>query len=137
MTNDESRDHEAPDRSDASTPTARADTDRSVRERLAAIDRLARSVLADVRATDETGLDLESETRRAATRRLREIRAEAERVDLELFGSPLASLPDDPATIVGRGSLATAYRGPAPGAADDALESASDDESVAPDRRDG
>ncbi|WMT07480.1 hypothetical protein NP511_00405 [Natrinema thermotolerans] len=140
MTNDETRDCETPDRPDASIPTARACADCSIRQRLAAIDRLARSLLADVQATNEAPLeDLEPETRRAATRRLREVRAEAERVELELFGSPLASPADDPApaTVVGCGSLATAYRGPDPGAGDDVLESVPDDEGVDPDRRHG
>ncbi|ELY63499.1 hypothetical protein [Natrinema versiforme] len=109
MTNDDSRGLESPDRH-ASTETD-LDTD-AVRDRLEAITDLTETLLEEVRRTGET---LDDGTRRDATRRLREIDAEARRVGLELCDRPLA---ENPATLVGCDSLTTTYSGPAPGAID-------------------
>ncbi|WP_176548200.1 hypothetical protein [Natrinema sp. CBA1119] len=133
--NDDSRGLESPDRPHASTPNDRVacdggTTDESVRERLETITELTNSILEEVRNPD-TASDLEDisdETRRGATRRLREIDAEARRVGLELFG-PGMLIPrrsaekvdddrqtDDLPTVVGCDSLTTTFRGPIPGA---------------------
>ncbi|MFA9504388.1 hypothetical protein ACERIM_16620 [Natrinema sp. H-ect1] len=109
MTNDDSRGLESPDRH-ASTDT---DLD-TVRNRLEAITTLTETLLEDVR---RTGATLDEETRRDATRRLREIDAEARRVGLELCDRPL-SVTEDPATLAGCDSLTTTYSGPEPGAID-------------------
>jgi len=135
MTNDDSRGLESPDRPHASTPTDRVAydggmTDESIRERLETIARLTNSILEEVRNPDTTNdlEDLSDETRRGATRRLREIDAEARRVGLELFGpgmlipSRSAEAVDDDRqtdelpTVVGCDSLTTTFRGPIPGA---------------------
>jgi len=131
MTNDDSRGLESPDRPHASTPTDRVaydggTTDESIRERLETIARLTNSILEEVRNPDTTNdlEDLSDETRRGATRRLREIDAEARRVGLELFGpgmlipSRSAEAVDDDRqtdelpTVVGCDSLTTTFRGP-------------------------
>lgn len=135
MSNDDLRGLESPDRPHASTPNDRVacdggTTDESVRERLETITELTNSILEEVRNPDTTSdfEDLSDETRRGATRRLREIDAEARRVGLELFG-PGMLIPsrsaeavdddrrtDDLPTVVGCDSLTTTFRGPVPGA---------------------
>lgn len=129
MSDDDSRGLESPDRSDVST-TARARTDGGsaddvIRDCLASIDYLTRTLLADVR--DGEALDaLETsdyESRREAVRHIREIRAEASQVALLLVG-PEAVIPyraaDDPdretSLIARQGSVTTSYLGPDPGA---------------------
>ncbi len=147
MFDDDSRGLEGPDRSDASPSTARVRPDRgerahgsrssparradggtstdAVRERLESIDRLARSLLVDIRLGEPIA-DLESgdrDARREAVRHVREIRAEATHVGLLLVG-PEAAIPsrpvDDPdgeSVLLARdGSLTTSYHGPEPGA---------------------
>jgi len=103
-------------RSDGGTP------DDTVRERLESLDRLTRSLLADIQ-TGEFHADLETADRDArleATRHIREIRAEASRVGLLLFGPEMAIpyRPDGDSSGLSiaapGGSLTTAYRGPEP-----------------------
>ncbi|AGB30432.1 hypothetical protein C488_04287 [Natrinema pellirubrum DSM 15624] len=124
MSDDNSRDHEGPDRSDVSTPsTPDAElTDGTVRERLEAIDRLTRSLLGDIQAGTETTPTMDTDARSEACRHVREIRAEASHVGLLLFGPEMA-IPYDPAAHDGdaprvsrSSSLTTAFRGPVPGA---------------------
>ncbi|WP_226042350.1 hypothetical protein [Natrinema sp. DC36] len=133
--NDDSRGLESPDRPHASTQNDRVacdggTTDESIRERLETITKLTNSILEEVRNPDTASdlEDLSDETRRGATRRLREIDAEARRVGLELFG-PGMLIPrrsaetvdddrrtEDLPTVVGCDSLTTTFRGPIPGA---------------------
>ncbi|OAQ54123.1 hypothetical protein HTG_00920 [Natrinema mahii] len=121
MTNDDSRGLESPDRH------ASPDTNRNpdaVRDRLEAITDLAETLLEEVHRTDDT---LDDETRREATRRLREIDAEARRVGLELCERPL-SVTEDPTTLAGCDSLTTTYSGPDPGAIDPVGSKHADDD---------
>ena len=144
MSDDNSRGLESPDRFDVSTPNARGrhnggkpsetkrpapelrsdggTPDDTVRERLESFDRLTRSLLADIQ-TGEFHADLETADRDArleATRHIREIRAEASRVGLLLFGPEMAIpyRPDGDSSGLSiaapGGSLTTAYRGPEP-----------------------
>ncbi|WP_455447925.1 hypothetical protein [Natrinema thermotolerans] len=123
MSDDNSRDHEGPDRPDVSIPAAPDAelTDGTVRERLEAIDRLTRSLLTDIQSGAETTSTADADDRSEACRHVREIRAEASRVGLLLFGPEMA-IPYDPAAHDGdalavsrSGSLTTAFRGPEPG----------------------
>lgn len=124
MTDDSSRDQNAPDRPDVSIPSTPGSelTDGTVRERLESIDRLTRSLLADIQAEAGAMPAADADARSEARRRVREIRAEASRVGLLLFGPEMA-IPYDPATHDGdalavfpSGSLTTVFRGPEPGA---------------------
>ncbi len=130
MSDDNSRDHEGPDRPDASIPPAPDAelTDGTVRERLESIDRLTRSLLADIQAEAGTMPPVDADARSEACRRIREIRAEASCVGLLLFGPEMA-IPYDPAThngdalVVSRsGSLTTVFRGPEPGALEESRQ---------------
>ncbi|OAQ52189.1 hypothetical protein HTG_11250 [Natrinema mahii] len=98
MTDDNSRDHEGPDRPDVSIPAASDAelTDGTVRERLEAIDRLTRSLLADIQAGAGATSIADADDRSEACRHVREIRAEASHVGLLLFGPEMA-IPYDPA----------------------------------------
>ncbi|QCC59268.1 hypothetical protein NP511_12650 [Natrinema thermotolerans] len=123
MSDDNSRDHEGPDRPDVSIPSASDAelTAGTVRERLKAIDRLTRSLLADIQAGAGATPPADADDRSEACRHVREIRAEASHVGLLLFGPEMA-IPYDPAAHDGdtpevsrSRSLTTAFRGPEPG----------------------
>ncbi|OAQ52193.1 hypothetical protein HTG_11270 [Natrinema mahii] len=134
MSDDNSRDHEGPDRPDVSIPAASDAelTDGTVRERLEAIDRVTRSLLADIQSGAETTPTVDADDRSEACRHVREIRAEASHVGLLLFGPEMA-IPYDPAAHDGdtprfsrSGSLTTAFRGPEPGSLDENRQRDSD-----------
>ncbi|AFZ73449.1 hypothetical protein [Natronobacterium gregoryi] len=97
MPTDDSRGHERLNRQAVSTRTyPDGGTDESIQDQLEAIDRLTRSLLADLRTGEATTLeDGNEDTRREAIRHVREIRAEASRVGLLLFG-PEAAIPYRP-----------------------------------------
>jgi len=122
MTDDSSRDQDAPDRPDVSIPSASDAelTDGTVRERLESIDRLTRSLLTDIQSGAETTSTADADDRSEACRHVREIRAEASHVGLLLFGPEMA-IPYDPAAnddalaVSRSSSLTTAFRGPEPG----------------------
>ncbi|MDF9744704.1 hypothetical protein [Natrinema salsiterrestre] len=124
MSDHNSRDLEGPDRSVASTSNPRVRTDGGtqndiVRDCLAAIDYLTRTLLSAIRDA-ETDLETTThENRREAARHVRGIRAEASQVGLLLVGSE-AVIPYRPGDDPDRGSsqtdrprsFTTSYLGP-------------------------
>lgn len=117
MYDTDSRGLESLDRSDASTlTTARVRTDGGMsddilRDCLASIDYLTRTLLAAVRDAETLeGLETDDrETRRQAVRHVREIRAEVSEVGRVLIG-PEAVIPYRPSDDPERGPLSTGCR---------------------------
>jgi len=129
MYDDDTRGLEGPDRSTAShteteTPHAQIDggTD-SVRDRLATIDRLTHTLLVELHEPAGTAVEgVDAETRAEAAHHVRQIRAAATQVGLELVGPtatlyycPVAKNADNPIAAAGD-AFATTYDGPAPDA---------------------
>ncbi|RZH68342.1 hypothetical protein [Natrinema altunense] len=124
MSDHDSRGLEGPDRVDVSPTTARVRADgghrpESIRDCLASIDYLTRTLLAAIQDEDAALEHADRETRREAARHVRGIRSEACQVALLLVG-PEAMIPyrpgddpdRDPSSTDRSRSFTTSYRGP-------------------------
>lgn len=93
MSNDDSRDRNAPDRQDE--PTTR---DRPIETRLERLDALTRALLADIQHPTGTAFEeTTARTRQQARRHVLEIRAQASQLGIRVVGpdAAIAYRPDD------------------------------------------
>ncbi|ELY80486.1 hypothetical protein [Natrinema gari] len=134
MSDHDSRGLEGLDRVDASPTNARVRADgghhsESIRDCLASIDYLTRTLLAAIQDEDTDLEHADRETRRKAVRHVRGIRSEACQAALLLVG-PEAMIPyqpgdepdHDPSSTDRSRSFTTSYRGPAAEAHERELE---------------